>query len=270
MTVFSDYENSVHDASPVECYKFVGSFKTYRYTSAERDITLNGELYTAIPIKRNAVKSGTQEDDSLNLEVEIPFNTDIVIDYAYAESPPRLGLEVYRAHRGTNFSTDWSLLWSGRVSSFSVDGRVAKIRTPSVFSRALQGDLPSVYYQNPCNHVLFDGRCKVSRGSYLTTSTVVSVSNNSIQVANDGVADSFLKAGELVNTRNGERRSIVDNVLNLLTVNYRFVDIRVGDVVDMVAGCDHSYTTCKNKFNNTLNYGGHPFIPSDNPFIGEL
>lgn len=267
---YDDFEESVHDAAPVECYKFIGAFRTYRYTSADQAQTVNGETYQPVAGKRGTVRSGTQSDDTLALEIELPFDVDVVRDYAYAESPPTLTLEVYRVHRGSDFATDWILLWKGKVSAFNVDGRVAKIRIPSIFSRALQGDLPSAYYQAPCNHVLFDSRCKVVRATNTVTTEVSDVGTVSFNVLSDGGVDNALIAGEAVNLRTGERRLILGNIAGTVSVNYPFVDMKVGDEVELTKGCDHSFTTCKAKFDNTINFGGHPYIPADNPFTGDL
>lgn len=267
---YETFENSIHDASPVEGYKFIGTFKTYRYTSAATQQTINGELYIPAPIKRTSVRAGTQEEESLALELSLPYDLEVVQDYAYAESPPKLVLEVYRVHRGTDFSLDAILFWKGPVSSYSVTDRNAKLRVPSIFSNALQGGVPNVFYQNPCNHVLYDGRCKVVKATFSTTTTTTDVGTNNIVVVDDGFADAFLEAGEIVNNRNGERRLILGNVANTISINFPFVDLQIGDEVTLSSGCDHSFTTCKNKFNNTQNYGGHPYIPGDSPFEGAI
>lgn len=263
-------EGSTHDGAPVECYKFIGSFRTYRYTSADLAQTVNGETYEPVAGRRGTVRSGTQADDTLSLEIELPFDVDVVRDYAYSESPPRLSLEVYRVHRGTDFGTDWTLLWKGTVSAFNVDGRIAKVRVPSIFSRALQGDLPNAYFQAPCNHVLYDSRCKASRGANRVETTVSAAGSLSFTVANDGGVDGALAAGEAVNLRNGERRLILGNSAGIVTIGYPFFDLRAGDPIELVRGCDHSFSTCKAKFNNSINFGGHPFIPTDNPFTGTV
>lgn len=263
-------EASAHDGAPIECYKFIGTFRTYRYTSAEVDQTVNGEDYTSAAVKRGQIKAGTQSDDSLALDIELPFNVDVIRDYAYAESPPRLIVEVYRVHRQSDHATEWALYWKGKATSFTVDGFVAKVRVPSIFARALQGDLPNVYWQAPCNHVLYDSRCKVSRIAHTITATVLSVGGTVFGVDDDGGVDNALKAGEAVCLRTGERRLIMSNATGTITINYPFVDLREGDTVQMVDGCDHSFTTCKAKFANTDNFGGHPYIPADNPFSGEL
>lgn len=269
-SIYNDWENSVSDGAPVECYRFVGTFRTYRYTSADEEVVLGGETYVPVASRRNNIRSGVQTDDTLALEIQMPYDTQVVKDYAYAESPPSLTLEVFRVHRGTSFASDFILLWKGKVASFNVDGRMARIRVPSIFSRALQGDVPNAYWQRPCNHVLFDSRCGLSRANFSTLTTVTSVGVAAFNVVDDGFTDGFLVAGEAVVTRTGERRLILSNQANALTVKHPFVDMRVDDEVELTAGCDHSFSTCKAKFNNGVNFGGHPFIPDDNPFQGEL
>jgi uncharacterized phage protein (TIGR02218 family) len=267
---YDEFESSAHDGEPVECYKFMGSFRNYYYTSADLPQTVNGEDYEPAPVKRSTFRAGTQSDDSIANDVELPFNVDVIQDYAYAESPPRLMVEVYRVHRGSDHGTEWALYWKGRATAFTVDGRVAKVRVPSIFARALQGDLPNVYWQAPCNHVLYDARCKVVRIAHTITTTVITAGSSAFDVVNDGGVTNALKAGEAVVTRTGERRLIMSNLAGTITINYPFVDLRDGDTVDLVDGCDHSFTTCKAKFANEVNFGGHPYIPADNPFSGEL
>jgi uncharacterized phage protein (TIGR02218 family) len=269
-TAYEDIERSAGEGQPVECYKFLGSFRTYRYTSAETEQVINGETYEPAPIQRGTVKAGTQSDDTLSLDVKLPFNTDVVRDYAYAESPPSLTVEVYRVHRQSDHATEWALYWKGKATSFTVEDWVATIRVPSIFARALQGDLPNVYWQAPCNHVLYDSRCKISRPAHTINTTVVAVGHTAFEVASDGGVDNALKAGEAVVIRTGERRLIMGNTAGTITINYPFVDLRDGDDVQLVDGCDHSYTTCGAKFANKINFGGHPYIPADNPFSGEI
>lgn len=267
---YDTLEQSVHDAAPVEVYKFIGSFTTYRYTSYYEAVVVNGETYTPVPLKRNAIKVGTQDDSSLVLEIQIPFDVDLVMDYAYAQTPPSLLVEVRRVHVGSDFATDWKMLWSGYITAFTVTDREAKLTVPSVFDRVLRGDVPSAYYQTPCNHTLYDGRCGVSRAANTTIANVVGVTSTAIEVDNDGVADNLLGAGEIINQRTGERRLVMSNIANVITINYPFVDCQVGDEVQLAKGCDLAFFTCVTSFSNGDRFGGHPYMPGDNPYEGSI
>lgn len=265
---FEDLEESVASSAPVEGYKFIGSFKTYLYTSADKAQVINGETYLPIAVKRSNIKAGTQEDDNLSLDLDLPFDIDVIRDYAYAQTPPKLTLQVYRQQFDDDLS--WSLFWTGIVRGFNVSGRTAKVQVPSIFSLALQGEIPNVYFQTPCNHVLYDARCGVLRADHRYEMTIQAVAKTLITLTAPGPADHILSAGEIVNLRNGERRLILDNVGSEINIGYPFVDLRPDDDVELVKGCDHSLSACKAKFDNVINFGGFPYIPSDNPFSGSV
>lgn len=267
---YAAYETSVHDAAPVECYRFTGPSQSYRYTSSERDQVLLAETFIASSIKRNTVRGGSQSDDRLLLEIELPFDADVVRDYAYALSPSRLLVELFRVHRGTTFDTSYTLLWKGKATSFSVEGRVCKIRVPSIFTTALEGDVPTVFWQTPCNHTLYDSRCQASRAAHSIDTVVVAVADTSVTVETVGSISTLLPAGEIVLDRTGERRLIVGTTANTLVVNYPFSDILEGDECTLSKGCNHSFATCVDTFDNGVNYGGYKDIPGDNPFQGGI
>lgn len=267
---YDTVEQSVHDGSPIEVFKFIGSFTTYRYTSYHEAITVNGEVYEPIYIKRGTVKAGTQEDTNLTLEVVLAFDVQLALDYAYSQAPPSLTLELRRVHKGSDYSTEWRMAWMGKVRGFTVAKRECTLKVPSLFNDVLEGEVPNVYYQTPCNNVLYDARCGVSRAANTTVATVVTVSSASIEVDDDGVADSTLAAGELINTRTGERRLIIDNLANVIDIGFPFVDCQVGDTVQLSKGCDLAFATCVNKFANGDRFTGDPHMPGDNPFQGSL
>lgn len=270
MTIYDDYEQSAHSGAPVEVYKFTGVFQNYYYTSAELPVTVGGQEYTPAAIKRAVINLGNQEDDNLDMEITLPYDLELVQDYAYRTAPPDLTLEIIRYHEGTDPLTDWITLWKGPVTSFSSSGHKVKILVPSIFAVVLRGAVPTVYYQNPCNHVLFDSRCKLSASSYNQETTITSVDGSTVEVADDGFADNYLRAGEIVIPAKGERRLIIDNVANILTLGFTFANAEAEDSVTLYAGCNHSFTECKTKFSNSLNFGGFPYVPTDNPFEDEL
>jgi uncharacterized phage protein (TIGR02218 family) len=145
---------------------------------------------------------------------------------------------------------------------------LATVRIPSVLSLALQGDLPSVYYQTPCNHVLGDARCKVNL-SLFDHETVATYSEDVIVAVKDqGIfAEGFFNAGEIINILTGERRMVIAQTADIFTVNFPFARLWPGAAIRMVAGCNHAYEgDCRTKFDNNPNYGGFPLIPIDNPF----
>jgi hypothetical protein len=231
MPTYDENESSIQDSQPIELYKFVGSFKSYLYTSSDRLEVFGGENYLPVAVTRSRVKAGTQEDTNLSLDLDIPFDCDVVKDYAFANVPPKLELTVYRKQPDDTFA----IFWTGIVRGFEVADRLGKIKVPSIFSLALSGECPNIHYQVPCNHVLYDNHCQVSRAANTITRFVQAIDGTDISLTAIGPAANDLRGGEIICTRNGERRLILTNVGSLITVGYGFADLQVGDEVDLRA-----------------------------------
>lgn len=263
---FDTLEKSASSARPVELYKFTGNFSTYRFTNYHTDITNSEGTYVAIPIKRNKLQAGTQED-SISLEVTMSFNQQIVLDYAVGNAPPNLVLELWRVH--PDDFDDTLLMWKGNVLSWSIEGEDAKLKVPSSLSYLLSRPCPSPKYQAPCNHVLYDEFCSVDPTAHQITAEVTAIDENEITVDANSFADDDCNGGEMV-FGSGERRMIMDNVGTVFTVSSPFSNLAVTDEVIIRKGCDHSFPTCRTKFSNGINFGGFPLVPDKNPFTGKL
>jgi uncharacterized phage protein (TIGR02218 family) len=266
---YSANDISVDNGQPVEFYKFIGPFGEIRYTSDNTPGEVDGELYMPLPggISRTAIDVSAVADSGVSVDIIVPSNSDIAVLCCYRSSPEYLTVEVRSAHRGDNWLTDFKIEWIGYGLSTSVHGDNATIKTGSVIQTLMTGNLGSVYYQRSCNHRLFDERCKVKREDWTISTEVISIEGQTITVENDQAADKELNGGEIVNTRTGEVRAVHDHVNNVVVINYPFFDLVPGDTLEISFGCDHyRLSHCKQRFNNTENYGGMDFIPVDNPF----
>lgn len=272
MTDYDDREQSQEEGQPVELYQWIGSYRSYFMTTDALPHTLSGSVYLPVSgLKRSTIKAGTHEEDNADLTISVPISHQIVKDYAFQTTPPRLRLIIHRFHRSSAIVVRY---WNGPVSSIVVEGEYARFRSPSKFGIVLQGNIPSVYIQPPCNHVLFDARCKVSRVANTQDTSVTSVTGRVIVIDSIGAfAAGWFKGGEIVMPSRNERRMIEDQGgtgSRTLTVNYAFGRLNPGEGVQVTAGCDHSFSGeggCP-KFANQINFGGHPFVPGEtnNPF----
>lgn len=271
MSTIDEVEKSVSDSQPVELYKFEGSYANYFYTSSTQVITFDGDHYVPVAVSRNNVKVTTQEDDSLTIDLTLPFDVDVVLDYAYANSPPKLHLTVYRLQAMTTSGPEWRQFWQGDIRGFNINGREATIQVPSIFSQALQSDVPNVYYQTPCNHVLYNERCTILREDHQFAGVVDGVSGTTVKLrASPSATVNDFAAGDMVCLRTGERRTVKGSSGTTIIAAYPFMDLAPGDDVHIFRGCARTLAVCKAKFNNVVNFGGHPYIPDSNPFEGSL
>ena len=263
MTFFDD-ESSVHDGEPVEVYEFVGSVTTFRLTSHVEDFTFMSEIYTRTTLMRDAVQLDSDPDRRV-LEVTMPFDQPVIVQYALGVAPADLELTLTRVHPFTGNSR---VLWRGKVTAITIQGRVAKMRVPSLLSDAIETAVPTVQYQQICNHVLYDDRCDVDPLQFRipTTATAISSDGLEIDVQAYQTAGDFYVGGEMVRVTDGDRRLILGQETNKLTISTPFRALAVSDSIEIFAGCDHLHETCFKKFNNRDRFGGHAFVPLENIF----
>lgn len=274
MTFASD-EQSVQDGSPIELYKFIGTYNTYRLTNRGEDVTNSDGTYDGgFAIRRSSLEEGTQEDDDISLDVDLSASHPMVTEYAINEPPPDLRLIVYRAHP-TDLD-DTLVLFDGEVVSWNIrmtrEGRVASMKVPSLFSFLFDAPLPRPKYQAPCNHVLGDARCGVDMTDPANThdTTISTITSNVIVVADTPFGDGECDGGEMI--AGGERRMITGNVGTTYTISSPFSPgVSTSDAVTLRRGCDRALGgDCINRFDNAINFGGFPLVPNRNPFGGRL
>ena len=285
-------EQSLTGGNPVELYRFTGLNEEWFYTSYDKPLTFpSGNTYDPIAIKRNTLQIGTQERNEIGIEVTMPFDTDIAQDYAYRNAPPRLDLTIFRLH--ADDLTKNVTYFKGRVTGITVKGKEAKFKIPSLFGYVLESSMPRVHYQRPCNHVLYDSRCKVRVQDYVQSHVVYSVVRNVITCSRVGTnGEKYFEGGKMYAAdnlnANTEQRTIKTRTRtatrDIYTLNYPFnTDLSpVGNNrkrIRVVPGCDHALHItanaeikgdCATRFGNTENYGGFLFVPDINPFIGRI
>lgn len=274
MTI-QDSEDSVAASQPIELYEFIGSWKSYRLTSDAELQTFKGQAYSPIAgMKRGDERAGSNNDTTATVQITIPTFSELIADYGFQVTPPKLRVNIWRMYRDLlPFENNYELYWSGPVTNISVKGHNAVLDVPSILTQALGLACPSIYYQTPCNWTLFDPQtCGVSRVLNSVDTTIASVlSGGQVMVLSSygAFALTDFRGGEVQIASQNERRMIigVDTGTNEVTFNYPFGRAAVGTPVQITRGCDHSWMgDCKNRYDNTDRFGGHPLIPAINLF----
>lgn len=264
---YDQKELSAYDAYAVELYLFEGTFNTYRLTTHANPITYDGHVYTdtAGLSRQNRKIAAAHGASTGEMQVDIPYDHPLATEYAYIDIPPTLNFTLLRGHL-TDLTSEFRILWTGPVTKWSVKGRTASLHIPSTFAEALSRVIPSKRWQRPCNHLLYDARCGVSRASFSHSTTISSISGVNVLLVNLPWTGTEGNGGELVNNVTGERRSIVSHSVTNVTLKIPFAKAQEGHSVTAFMGCDHTGATCKAKFNNYENFGGFEHVPSVNPF----
>ena len=131
-----------------------------------------------------------------------------------------------------------------------------------------------------CRHRLFEpnsitstGGCLINKAANTFTGTVTGIVKNRIRFEVTGAfptTQGYVAFGELTFT-SGLNNTLIYEVskhdvgafseIELMTQTTR--DVGIGDTFTVTAGCDKAFATCKNKFNNSVNFGGMPHIQSE-------
>lgn len=265
---YGTFEGSVESGQPVEFFDIEVGPTSYHVTSGESEETVLGNVYTPLEGLTRGKIDLAQEARSTIVEVMMPASHAFPLSYVNQIPGQKATLTIYRLHRDDTPTPAVIVIFEGSVQSVSFEqqGRVAKLSVvPSSYAKSRT--VPRFTFQGACNHVLGDARCKVDENAFKFTSTVSAVSGNTITVVGANVyPDGYFTAGRVDLTGSVDSRLILSHIGSLLTLLLPFGTSPIGSTVTAFAGCAHDGLTCFNKFNNTINYGGWPFIPNKNPF----
>ena len=178
------------------------------------------------------------------------------------------------------------VIFSGEVAGASVKGsRVTGKAVPggTIFDRMV----PRMLFQLGCNHALFSPGCSLATANWKFTAVVTDPGApgypftfalgglaRAVGAAPTYAANWFVGGwAEFGAGANWCRRAIVLSTLPAggavtITLDRDPQPYPVGDdAVVLYPGCDGVSTTCIGKFDNYLNFGGHPFLPMGNPSV---
>lgn len=264
---------------PAELYRFDFGTDTYRFTSAEGNITFQSATWTAIPIKRSTPTLNPRERRSTKLQIEAPASRLPFSQFVGIQPALRLECQILRIQLDEravgNQSPAWPspvppaapfttfLLFEGYVSSIAFKNQIAMMEL-NPFNEQFTREIPRLKYQGLCNHILYDNNCTVDPTSFQQSGLVAGQVGNTYTI--NGFSGNAFTGGYIRNFAEDDFRTVLSQSGDQFTVLLPFSQSIVGSNVTVFQGCDHSVQTCRDKFSNVVNYGGFPLIPSVNPF----
>lgn len=170
----------------------------------------------------------------------------------------------------TTFLVDWARLdfgaielASGRIGDVETrDGAfTAELRTPLADLRAVPIELVSP----ECRARLGDRRCRVDLARYTSIASVEAVEAGVTLALENGAGDAgVLRYGRLrvlTGMAAGDEREIVASDASGASIAEPINAIAAGDRVELRAGCDKRFATCRDTFSNAPNFRGEPHVP---------
>lgn len=267
-----DLKEAAVTRKPQELYHvWYGTTQYYR-TSMDASFTFGGNVYTPAPIKRGRI--------SYSLEFSVS-TCDVTVSGLTPEAAAFLGstpteaawVEIYRCFQDDPSITP-ALIFVGELMNTSVQGLSVNLKFGSYETR-LKRLIPRFRVQPFCNWTLFDTYCAITKSAALHQWTGTVAARNDIgnlytltgMTAWFGgeTRASWLKFGYF---QYGYQYRTIESVPGTDLVQLQFpLNAPVGATVTLEMGCGGTETECKNNWNNYLRFGGHPFLPIDNPTL---
>ena len=287
---FDDLEKSTQLATPLELYLFDTGSKTYAYCNGDNDFTFGvnpytnaAEIYRAVPVDRDRITSSGTLDRSA-LVVRIADTTDIAALLRGYPVSSVVTLVIRQGH--AEASPDFLVAWAGRVLSAKGGNDGVRQVTCQPASTSLKRTGLRRNWQYGCPHALYGPACRADQ-AYATVSTAAVGANRSTAFIADGVLTARAPLdrwqGGLVQWTDADGAVQIRTILRVTDQPGGTTSLSLGGPASYPAGatlaislgCDRTMNDCRTLHRprdeadygggNIRNYGGQPFIPTNNP-----
>ena len=262
---FNSNEAQEQQNDNFEVYIITTLDNTYRYTSHNENVLVDGNTYIAAPIKRSAFT-----DDIIDSNIQCIIQAPITLDFMrYVAAMPIDPVLVEIRKYYYSDTTNYRLMFSGEMKSIAIKDHIGSI-VCAASTNILNYKVPVVHAQKYCNNVLYGSVCQAVEANF-QHNVIVNVDNNdnTILTSPDFYTLWVADAGCLeygIATFGNDRRMIVSHQrgvigAGIIILHFPFRTLTDGDTITVSFGCDKSAKICVNRFNNLLNFTGMVYIP---------
>lgn len=172
------------------------------------------------------------------------------------------------------FRVDWNAPDGAELIRISAIGKI--IRRDGALVAELESlvrnlDRPAGrYLRRSCDAELGDARCGVALAGFGAAGIVVARAGTGTYVVSglDAFADGWFCGGKLTTEGRAHRVTAHRRGTEGVLVSLEGGDLVPGSPFTITAGCDKAYSTCRDKFANTLNFRGFPHLPGNDVAYG--
>ncbi|MEA2000014.1 MAG: phage BR0599 family protein [Euryarchaeota archaeon] len=239
-----------------------GNAQFGRYNSGCDIETLNNQGYQPLGIKRNEISF---DFDKNELSVTMPMNVWPASEFKLVNPYGVVEITIYNEAE--------VVIFDGRIKAciFKLDNGTAKLVATSV-QEVLDSQVPVKTYSPTCPYEIYGRNCGVSAAEYVDSVTYggCAVNGNEIHHSDFGLHPDGYYEGGWIETKY-ERTSVLSHVGGTVTLLYALREaLKTTDILKIYPGCDKLLDTCSTKFNNSVVFGGFPWVPEKNPVEEEF
>ena len=245
----------------IELYEVSLRTGTIYLAACDEEIEFNGHTYIAVPFERGEIsKSIDQVTDQCSISIgDIDDNRLAYIMNGF-DFRGCAALITRIAYPESLEDNQGFYVFYGYLDNPAYEDGVFSCTIKSYFPSV---EAPCRTYQVSCNSAFGDCICGMEKNR--TVLEIVSVSEVGIITVNESYSDDYWKDGTA--SISGESRLITASSGQTIQVNYSFLqgDL-VGKNIILERGCDKTFDTCKNRYDNLKRFSGFPAIPFESQY----
>ena len=243
----------------------------FRFTSHDKEIFTAGYTYT--PVGGYSVSAMRHEAGLKGQDREC---IGVLSSAAITTDDLRAGL--YRNAEVIEYLVNWRYPWAEAfysmkywINETSFDGTMWQADLIGLSSR-LEQPIGNVFNKT-CRYDFASTRCGKTAATY--TVDTVAVERLDVQrlsfYADSATLptqdDNYYAYGNVTWTSGAndglsmDVKTYTDSVRKITLVLPMPFDIAIGDEFSIIAGCDKTFTTCTDTYDNAVNFGGYPYLP---------
>jgi hypothetical protein len=248
---------------------------THRLSSWEHSLSWGGHIFTPARIAHDQLR---QTVTPLGDECEVSIFADEpgnpLTPMLSGDAERLLSVEIAQVSiAGDGSVTAYNELFTGAVRSCELK-EDKLVGHASSFGGVFSRKLPRFFIQRGCNYCLFSTCCTLSQSAWAKTGPISGIAGSNCaftpgSAPSGDYAQKWFAGGWLsVTGSDGQehRRAILDCSASggvwTLAMNRFLPSSCSGQTATVYPGCDGNYATCRGKFANGDNFGGHPYTPA--------
>lgn len=237
---------------------------TVRVVSHTRPLTIDGETYQPIPISPAQIeyRAGLGADQT---EIQGILANGLFTEQDFLAGKWDAARVEMLVLNYLDLSMGYAQRLTGYFGEIEISNGVFKAEIRSL-SEPLNYDGVDATSPHCRVKILGDAECGVNLASFTHTGTVSTATSRRVFTVSVSKADDYFSAGLCKFTGGNNlgtvaeiRRNVGTQIELMLPVSR---PINPGDPVELIAGCDRTRSTCRNKFNNVIRLRGFPDSPN--------
>lgn len=251
----------------LDLYEFNHGDSSWHFTSAKRTVTHNDVEY--LPIVASRTNIDDEDIDKATIDIEFAFPLEEITDFQsifankiYFDGVTVTVIELYKEQS--------LVIFKGRVTQPQFDTKAHTMTlTCSTAETQQRRNILTRKYQRMCPNKIYDKYCGLNIDAWAIEVEITAISNKTVKFLHDEeFEDDYFSRGVII--KNGIYVLINNNQEDTLWLYRPFLQLEVGDVVKIAPGCNQTHKMCHEKFDNTFNFAGFPFMPNENPVYKEI